>query len=101
MTALMFPAEIAVGEIWWEDAREPDGSGHRLAIGVVEVPDGDSGRPLGIHGGRGQRLQSAGRHVHGPGRDRVAAGSSAPPASSPPVPGAGYLATGNARQRAA
>jgi len=40
MTALMFPAEIAVGEIWWEDAREPDGSGHRLAIGVVEVPDG-------------------------------------------------------------
>jgi hypothetical protein len=40
MTALRFPAEIAVGEVWWEDAREPDGSGHLLAIGVVEVPDG-------------------------------------------------------------
>lgn len=40
MTALRFPAEIAVGEVWWEDAREPAGSGHLLAIGVVEVPDG-------------------------------------------------------------
>jgi len=40
MTALRFPAEIAVGEVWWEDAREPDGSGHLLAIGVVEVPGG-------------------------------------------------------------
>jgi hypothetical protein len=40
MTTLRFPADIAVGEVWWEDAREPDGSGHRLAIGVVEVPDG-------------------------------------------------------------
>lgn len=40
MTALRFPAEIAVGEVWWQDAREPDGSGHLLAIGVVEVPDG-------------------------------------------------------------
>ena len=40
MTALRFPAEIAVGEVWWEDAREPDGQGHLLAIGVVEVPDG-------------------------------------------------------------
>ena len=40
MTALRFPAEIAVGEVWWEDAREPSGSGHLLAIGVVEVPDG-------------------------------------------------------------
>jgi hypothetical protein len=40
MTALRFPAEIAVGEVWWEDAREPGGSGHLLAIGVVEVPDG-------------------------------------------------------------
>jgi hypothetical protein len=40
MTALRFPAEIAVGEVWWEDAREPDGSGHLLAIGAVEVPDG-------------------------------------------------------------
>ena len=40
MTALRFPAEIAVGEVWWEDAREPGGWGHLLAIGVVEVPDG-------------------------------------------------------------
>jgi hypothetical protein len=34
---LRFPAEIAVGEVWWEDAREPDEWGHLLAIGVVEV----------------------------------------------------------------
>ena len=40
MTMLPFPARTAVGEVWWEDAREPNGSGHRLAIGVVEVPDG-------------------------------------------------------------
>lgn len=40
MTALRFPAEIAVGEVWWKDAREPGGSGHLLAIGVVDVPDG-------------------------------------------------------------
>jgi len=40
MTALRFPAEIAVGEVSWEDAREPHGWGHLLAIGVVEVPDG-------------------------------------------------------------
>lgn len=40
MTVLRFPAEIAVGEVWWEDAREPNGSGHLLAIGEVEVPDG-------------------------------------------------------------
>ena len=40
MTALRFPAEIAVGEVWWEDAREPDGWGHLLAIGVVQVPAG-------------------------------------------------------------
>jgi hypothetical protein len=40
MTALRFPAEIAVGEVSWEDAREPNGWGHLLAIGVVEVPDG-------------------------------------------------------------
>jgi hypothetical protein len=35
VTALRFPAEIAVGEVWWEDAREPGGWGHLLAIGVV------------------------------------------------------------------
>ena len=40
MTALRFPGEIAVGEVSWEDTREPNGWGHLLAIGVVEVPDG-------------------------------------------------------------
>jgi hypothetical protein len=40
VTALRFPAEIAVGEVWWEDVREPGGWGHLLAIGLVEVPDG-------------------------------------------------------------
>jgi hypothetical protein len=40
VTVLRFPAEIAVGEVWWQDAREPGGWGHLLAIGVVEVPDG-------------------------------------------------------------
>jgi hypothetical protein len=39
VTDLRFPAEIAVGEVWWEDAREPGGWGHLLAIGVVQVPD--------------------------------------------------------------
>lgn len=39
MTVLRFPAETAVGEIWWKDAREPGGWGHLLAIGAVEVPD--------------------------------------------------------------
>jgi hypothetical protein len=40
VAVLQFPAEIAVGEVWWEDAGEPYGSGHLLALGVVEVPDG-------------------------------------------------------------
>jgi hypothetical protein len=40
VTALRFPAEIAVGEVRWEDALEPGGWGHLLAIGVVVVPDG-------------------------------------------------------------
>jgi hypothetical protein len=44
VTALRFPAEIAVGEVWWEDALEPGGQGHLLAIGVVEVPDGTAVR---------------------------------------------------------
>ncbi|HEX9519755.1 MAG TPA: hypothetical protein VF940_26710 [Streptosporangiaceae bacterium] len=48
MTALRFPAEIAVGEVWWEDAREPGGWGRLLAIGVVEVPDGTAVR-LSVH----------------------------------------------------
>jgi hypothetical protein len=37
---LRFPADVAVGEVDWEDVREPGGWGHLLAIGVVEVPDG-------------------------------------------------------------
>jgi hypothetical protein len=40
VTVLRFPAQIAVGEVKWEDAGEPNGSGHLLAIGMVEVPDG-------------------------------------------------------------
>lgn len=40
MTALRFPAEIAVGEVRWEDDRESGRWGHLLAIGIVEVPDG-------------------------------------------------------------
>jgi hypothetical protein len=40
VTVLRFPAEIAVGEVWWEDAAKQDGPGHLLAIGAVEVPDG-------------------------------------------------------------
>ncbi len=48
MTALRFPAEIAVGEVWWEDAREPGGWGRLLAIGVVEVPDRTAVR-LSVH----------------------------------------------------
>jgi len=39
MTTLRFPAEIAVGEVEWEDPREPNGWDHLLAIGVLEVPD--------------------------------------------------------------
>jgi hypothetical protein len=40
VTALHFPAEVAVGEVDWQDAQEPGGWGHLLAIGVVDVPDG-------------------------------------------------------------
>jgi hypothetical protein len=39
VSALRFPAEVAVGEVWWEDAQEPGGWGHRVAIGVLDVPD--------------------------------------------------------------
>lgn len=60
MTALRFPAEVAVGEVSWEDAREPGGWGHRLAIGVVEVPDGT---PAGLTIGA---IAQVG--VYGPGR---------------------------------
>jgi hypothetical protein len=44
MAMLQFPADTAVGEVWCEGAREPGGSGHRLAIGVVQVPDGTAAR---------------------------------------------------------
>jgi hypothetical protein len=40
VAALRFPAEIAVGEVWWEDDPESGRWGHLLAIGVVQVPDG-------------------------------------------------------------
>jgi hypothetical protein len=40
VTPLRFPDEVAVGEVGWEDAWEPGGWGHLLAIGVVEIPDG-------------------------------------------------------------
>jgi hypothetical protein len=40
VTALRFPDGFAVGEVGWEDALEPGGRGHLLAIGVVQVPDG-------------------------------------------------------------
>jgi len=71
VTALRFPAEIAVGEVWWEDAREPGDWGHLLAIGVVEVPDG---RRCGSRSSRWPRSVSptgwaAGRPQPGP-RDR-------------------------------
>jgi hypothetical protein len=39
VTALRFPAGIAVGEVFWDPA-DPGEWGHLLAIGVVEVPDG-------------------------------------------------------------
>jgi hypothetical protein len=44
VTALRFPDGIAVGEVEWEDALEPGGRGHLLAIGVVQVPDGTAVR---------------------------------------------------------
>jgi hypothetical protein len=44
VTALRFPAGIAVGEVEWEDPREPGGWGHLLATGEVEVPDGTAVR---------------------------------------------------------
>jgi hypothetical protein len=40
VTVLRFPAEIAVGEVYWEDDQESGRWGHQLAIGAVEVPDG-------------------------------------------------------------
>lgn len=95
MTALRFPAEIAVGEVDWEDAREPGGWGHLLAIGVVEVPDGTavslsvytvaevsvSNRPGGIF-------------------EAPAGTRPGPACPARPSPGEGHLAAGNARQRA-
>jgi hypothetical protein len=40
MTVLRFPADIAVGEVSWEDDPESHRWGHLLAIGMVQVPDG-------------------------------------------------------------
>jgi hypothetical protein len=58
VTVLRLPAEIAVGQVSWEDAREPGGWGHLLAIGAVEVPDGTAVRlhvnpvaEVGVYGG--------------------------------------------------
>lgn len=39
MAALRFPADFAVGELWWKNAPERGGSGLLLALGVVEVPN--------------------------------------------------------------
>ena len=85
MTALRFPAEIAVGEVHWEDALEPGGWGHLLAIGVVEVPDGTAVRlsvqdvaELTVSNRVGGLLASAGTiqpplpaALPGPARERV------------------------------
>jgi hypothetical protein len=40
VTVLRFPAKIAVGELSWEDDRQPGGWGHQLPTGAVDVPDG-------------------------------------------------------------
>ena len=37
---LRFPAQTAVGELWWHDDRMTGGWSHQLAIGDVDVPDG-------------------------------------------------------------
>jgi hypothetical protein len=49
MTELRFPADHAVGEVWWEDDPEAGHWDHRPATGVVEVPDGT---PVLFDGGR-------------------------------------------------
>ena len=51
MTALRFPAEFSVGELWWEDDPETGRWGHQQAVGVVEVPDGTAVQlNVGRHG---------------------------------------------------
>jgi hypothetical protein len=40
VTALQFPTDIAVGEVWWEDDPKSHRWGHLLAIGVVQIPHG-------------------------------------------------------------
>jgi hypothetical protein len=47
VTVLQFPSETAVGQVQWEDPREPNGWGHLLAIGPVDVPEG-SALPLSV-----------------------------------------------------
>jgi hypothetical protein len=39
VTALRFPADVAVGEVSWEEDPESHRWGHLLAIGVVQVPE--------------------------------------------------------------
>jgi hypothetical protein len=56
VTALLFPAKIAVGEVWWEDARESGGWRHQLAIGAVAVPDGTA---VQLSAGRGYSAEEA------------------------------------------
>src|SRR5271165_1452973 len=50
MTVLRFPADMAVGELHWEDDPQTRHWGHQLAIGTVEIPAGtavqlNAGRP--------------------------------------------------------
>jgi hypothetical protein len=61
VTVLRFPAKIAVGELWWEDDREPGRWGHQLAIGAVEVPDGTAVQlNTGRHGEEAMDLEFIG-----------------------------------------
>ena len=95
MTALRFPAEIAVGEVSWEDAREAGGWGHLLAIGVVEVPDGTA---VGLSVYTVAEVSVSNRQA---GIFLAPAGTGPVPAVPPGrVPGEGDLAAGNVRQRA-
>jgi hypothetical protein len=77
VTALRFAAGIAVGEVHWEDAREPGGRGHLLAIGVVEVPDGTAVR-LEVH-----EVAEASVSTRAAGLRAAPAGTARPPAFLP------------------
>jgi hypothetical protein len=93
VTASRFPAEIAVGEVEWEDAREPGGWGHLLAVGVVEVPD-ETAITLNVNDVAEVTVSN-----RAGGLMAFPAGTVGSPART--SPGEGYLAAGNARQRAA